>query len=92
MTDSIVLGKSMEVQMELMHPSHVEVMFPQKRDFEPFDLIKRQALPSIENGNIITEVVSYHVRSFEINEKQAIQLPYGYVRGNDTLEAFIYKR
>lgn len=89
MTDSIILGKSIELQMELMHPSHIEVMFPQKRDFEPFDLIKRQALPSREQGNITTEIVSYQMRSFEIAPKQAIRLPYGYVKDNDTLEAFI---
>ena len=90
LTDSVVLGKTIEVRMSLLHSSRVAVIFPQKQDFPaPFELSRRQKLATDQRGSIIKSEMTYQVKSFGISSRQSLRLPYRFIRGKDTLEAFV---
>lgn len=87
--DSVVLGMPMKLRMQLTHPPGVWVGFPQKQDFEDFELVSRGLEESRQQGDSIIHSMEFWVRSFDIAPFQSVVLPYFYSQGNDTLQAYL---
>lgn len=87
--DSMAVGKPVALRMAIKHPSDVVVVFPEARDFSPFELISSAPEPTETLDGFSWDVVVYTVRSFILEDKQSLKLPYAYYEGKDTLRRFI---
>lgn len=87
--DSLVIGRPIGVRMAIKHPADVVVIFPEAREFAPFELVSFAPEPTETLDGFSWDVVVYQVRSFQLKDKQALKLPYAYYVGNDTVRKFV---
>lgn len=88
--DTVAIGKTVPLRLEIEHPSDVVVVFPNKStDFEPFELVGVEASPTKTTNHRSWDAVIYQVKTFDISPFQSVNLPYGYILGKDTLRKSI---
>lgn len=82
----IMVGKPFRAQLEVTHPADMVVIFPDTNGgFLPFELQRRSPQPTRTDDGISTDFVIYNLWSWEVDSIQYLQLPVGYVKGEDTL-------
>ncbi|MEM6345578.1 MAG: hypothetical protein AAF927_16920 [Bacteroidota bacterium] len=85
LADSLTLGKVVPIELKVIHPKDVSVIFPNHTaNFRPFELVDFQAQPTIFTGNMLTDVAVYQVKSFDIADQQYLKLRFGSIMGTDT--------
>jgi len=85
LADSLALGKIVPIELRVIHPKEVSVIFPNHTaNFRPFELVDFQAQPTIFTGNMVTDVAVYQVKSFDISDQQYLKLRFGSITGTDT--------
>ena len=87
--DSMAVGKPVNLRMSIKHPADVVVVFPEAREFSPFELVSFDPEPTETLDGFSWDVVVYTVRSFILEDKQALRLPYAYYEGKDTVRRFV---
>ena len=87
--DTMAVGKPVGVRMAIKHPSDVVVIFPEARAFAPFELVSFEPEPTQTLDGYSWDVVVYKVRSFQLQDQQALRLPYAYYMGSDTVRRFV---
>ena len=88
-TDTVQIGQVVAVKMVIEHPAEVILVFPESRDFAPFELVSREPEPTQTINGVSWDVVTYQVRSFSLATKQAIRLPYSFYGRRDTIQRFV---
>lgn len=82
----IMVGKPFRAQLEVTHPADMVVIFPDTNGgFAPFEMQSRSPQPTRTDGDISVDFVLYNLWSWEVDSLQYLQLPVGYVKGEDTL-------
>ncbi|MEL7529973.1 MAG: hypothetical protein AAFN10_01630 [Bacteroidota bacterium] len=85
LADSLALGKVVPIELRVIHPKEVSVIFPNHTaNFRPFELVDFQAQPTVFTGNMVTDVAVYQVKSFDIADQQYLKLRFGSIIGTDT--------
>ncbi len=85
LADSLALGKIVPIELRVIHPKDVSVIFPNHTaNFRPFELVDFQAQPTVFTGNMVTDVAVYQVKSFDIADQQFLKLRFGSIMGADT--------
>lgn len=82
----IMVGKPFQAQLEVTHPAEMVIIFPDTGGgFAPFELQSRSPQPTRSDGGLSIDFVVYHLWSWEVDSLQYLQLPIGYIQGEDTL-------
>lgn len=89
MEDSLAIGRPIGVRMAIKHPADVVVIFPEAREFAPFELVSFAPEPTQTLDGYSWDVAIYQVRSFQLKDRQALKLPYAYYQGSDTIRKFV---
>lgn len=87
-SDSLIIGRPIAVKMAIQHPADVVVIFPEAREFAPFELVSFEPEPTQTLDGQSWDIVVYQVRSFQLEDKQALKLPYAFYDRNDTIRRF----
>ncbi|MEL6673732.1 MAG: hypothetical protein AAFR61_16120 [Bacteroidota bacterium] len=89
-SDTMAIGMPVSLKLAIQHPQDVMVEFPTPRDFEPFEWVGSEPEPTQTLEGISWDVVTYQVRSFSLEEAQALFVPYAYYSGQDTFRAYAF--
>ena len=87
--DRIHIGEVVPLRMVIEHPAEIILVFPESRDFAPFELVSREPEPTKTINGVSWDVVTYQVRSFSLDKKQAIRLPYSFYGRRDTVQRYV---
>lgn len=85
LVDTFAVGKPIPLYMEIRHPDSVAVIFPDRKQFAPFELVSIDADPTQTTDGRSLDAAIYIVRSFEMRDTQRVNLSYGYILGPDTI-------
>ncbi len=82
----IMVGKPFRAQLEVVHPADMVVIFPDTGGgFAPFELQRRSPEPTRTEDGISIDFAMYNLWTWEVDSLQYLQLPIGYIKGEDTL-------
>jgi hypothetical protein len=86
LSDTIAIGRPIPLRFEIKHPDTTVVLFPRSTtQLGKYMIASQEVFPTKTVRNISTDAIIYYLQSFEIADKQAIELSYAYLVGNDTL-------
>ena len=74
-TDSVMLGELVEVELTYHHPKEFEVLFPDSTfDYKPFEFVKKKLFTTRSNDSISSDCTIYLLQTFELDHVQDLQL------------------
>lgn len=86
LSDTIAIGRPIPLRFEIKHPDTTVVLFPRSTtQLGKYTIASQEVFPTKTVRNISTDAVIYYLQSFEIADKQAIELSFAYLVGNDTI-------
>lgn len=85
LVDTFAIGKPVPLYMEIRHPDSVAVIFPDRKQFAPFELVSLEVDPTETKDQQSRDAVVYMVRSFTMRDTQRVSLSYAFALGTDTV-------
>ncbi|HSI91598.1 MAG TPA: hypothetical protein VK927_10810 [Adhaeribacter sp.] len=86
---SIKLGEPVAFALVYKHAPEAEVVFPDSSyRFLPFELIRKESFPTRTANNISTDSAIYHLRTFDLEKVQELNLPVFLLQQKDTIPVF----
>lgn len=86
LSDTIAIGRPIPLRFEIKHPDTTVILFPRSTtQLGKYTIANQEVIPTKTIHHTSTDAVIYYLQSFEIADKQAIELSYSYLVGNDTI-------
>jgi len=86
LSDTIAIGRPIPLRFEIKHPDTTVVLFPRSTtQLGKYMIASQEVSPTKTVRRTSTDAVIYYLQSFEIADKQSIELSYAYLVGNDTI-------
>lgn len=84
--DSLGIGEPVQYWLSANYPAQMEVILPDSAyDFSPFEIIDREFIPTVADGNMAYDSAIYTLQSFEIDLVQYLSIDALVLEGADTV-------
>ncbi len=83
--DSLGIGEPIQYWLKASYPAEMEIILPDSSyDFSPFEITKREFIPTQSVGNMALDSAIYTLQSFEIDLVQYLSVNALVLEGSDT--------